>query len=42
MIGDNPKCSRTELGQNTEKSPRDLRRLVVTKSTAEDYQLTLM
>ena len=31
-----------ENGQNTEKSPRDLRRLAVTQSPVKDHQLTLM
>ena len=31
-----------EIGQNTEKSPRDLRRLVVTQNSRKDHQLTLM
>ena len=29
-------------GQNTEKSPGDLRRLAVTQTTVKDHQLTLM
>ena len=29
-------------GQNTEKSPGDLRRLAVTQSPVKDHQLTLM
>ena len=31
-----------EIGQNTEKSPGDLRRLAVTQSPVKDHQLTLM
>ena len=31
-----------ENGQNTEKSPRDLRRLTVTQTPVKDHQLTLM
>ena len=31
-----------ENGQNTEKSPRDLRRLAVTQTPVKDYHLTLM
>ena len=31
-----------ENGQNTEKSPGDLRRLAVTQSPVKDHQLTLM
>ena len=31
-----------EKGQNTEKSPGDLRRLAVTQSPVKDHQLTLM
>ena len=31
-----------ENGQNTEKSPRDLRRLAVTQTPVKDHQLTLM
>ena len=30
-----------EIGQNTEMSPGDLRRLTVTQTLLEDYQLTL-
>ena len=40
--GDCPKYSIVEIGQNTEKSPRDLRRLVVTQTPVKDHQLTLM
>ena len=31
-----------ENGQNTEKSPGDLRRLAVTQTPVKDHQLTLM
>ena len=31
-----------EDGQNTEKSPRDLRRLAVTESPVKNHHLTLM
>ena len=31
-----------ENGQNTEKSPGDLRRLAVTQNPVKDHQLTLM
>ena len=31
-----------ENGQNTEKSPGDLRRLAVTQSSVKDHRLTLM
>ena len=30
-----------EIGQNTEKSPEDLRRLAVTQTPVKDHQLTL-
>ena len=40
--GDHPNNSITENGQNTEKSPGDLRRLAVTQSPVKDHQLTLM
>ena len=40
--GDHPNNSIIENGQNTEKSPRDLRRLAVTQSPVKDHQLTLM
>ena len=41
-IGDHPNYSIIEKGQNTEKSPGDLRRLAVTQTRVEDHQLTLM
>ena len=31
-----------EIGQNTEKSPGDLRRLAVTQTLVKDHQQTLM
>ena len=40
--GDHPNNSIIEDDQNTEKSPGDLRRLVVTQSPVKDHQLTLM
>ena len=32
----------TKVGNNTEKSPRDLRRLAVSQSPVRNYQLTLV
>ena len=40
--GDNPNYSIVEIGQTTEESPGDLRRLVVTQTPVKDHQLTLM
>ena len=40
--GDSPNNSVTEIGQNTEKSPGDLNRLVVTQTSMKDHKLTLM
>ena len=40
--GDPPNYSTIENGQNTEKSPGDLRRLAVTQTPVKDYQLTLI
>ena len=40
--GDHPNNSIIKIGQNTEKSPRDLRRLAVTQSPVRNQQLTLM
>ena len=40
--GNNPKDGIIENGQNTEKSPGDLRRLVVTQTPVKNLQLTLM
>ena len=39
--GDHPNYI-IEIGQNTEKSPGDLRRLAVTKTPVKDHQLTLV
>ena len=38
---DHPKYS-IKIGQNTEKSPGDLRRLAVTQTPVKNHQLTLM
>ncbi len=38
--GDHPNI--IENGQNTEKSPGNLRRLAVTQNPVKNYQLTLM
>ena len=40
--GDHPNQSIIENGENTEKSPGDLRRLAVTQTPVKDHQLTLM
>ena len=40
--GDHPKYSIIDIGQNIEKSPGVLRRLVVTQTQVTDHQLTLM
>ena len=40
--GDYPNNSIIENGQNTEKSPGDLRRLVVTKTAVKNQQLAWM
>ena len=40
--GDHRNDSIIEIGQNTEKSPGDLRKLAVTQTLVKDYQLTLM
>ena len=42
MSGDHPNYSIVENGQNTKRSPGDLRRLAVTQTPMKDYQLTLM
>ena len=42
MSVDHPNNNITENGQNTEKSPGDLRRLAVTQTPAKDHQQTLM
>ena len=40
--GDHPNYGISEIGQNTEKSPGDMRRLAVTQTPLKDHQLTLM
>ena len=40
--GDHPNYNIIENGQNTEKSPGDLRRLAVTQTPVKNHQLTLM
>ena len=40
--GDCPNNSIIEIVQNTEKSPRDLRRLTVTRTPVKDHPLTVM
>ena len=40
--GDHPNNSIVEINQNTEKSPKDLRRLVVTQTPVKGHQLMLM
>ena len=40
--GDHPNYCITEINQNTEKSPRDLRRLAVTQTPVKAHQLTLI
>ena len=40
-VGDHPNYSTIENGQNTEKSPGDLRRLAVTQTPLKDHQRTL-
>ena len=42
ISGCNPKYNIPEIGQNTENSPGDLRRLLVTQAPVKDYQLTLI
>ena len=42
MSGDHPNYRIIENGQNTEKSPGDLRRLAVTQTPVKDHQLTLI
>ena len=39
---DHPNYSIVEFGQNTEKSPRDLQKLVATQTPVKDHQLTLV
>ena len=38
---EHPNYSNTEIGQNTKKSPGDLRRLTLTQIPVENHQLTL-
>ena len=40
--GDRPNYYIIEIGQKTEKSPGDLRRLAVTDTPVKDHQLKLM
>ena len=40
--GDHPNYYIIEIGQNTEKSPGNLKRLAVTQTPIKDHQLTLM
>ena len=40
--GDHPDYSIIKIGQNTEKSPGDLRRLVVAQTPIENHQLKLV
>ena len=42
MSRDNPNYCIIEIGQNTEKSHRNLRRLTVTQTSVKDNQLMLM
>ena len=42
MSGDDSNSYIIEIGQNPEKSPGDLRRLAVTETPEENYQLTLL
>ena len=42
MSGDHPNFYIIENGQNTEKSPGDLRRLAVSQTQVKDHQLKLM
>ena len=42
MSEDHPNHGIIEIGQNTEKSPGDLRRLAVTQTPGKDHQLTLV
>ena len=39
--GDHSYNSIVDIGQNTEKSPGNLRRLIVTQTSVESYQLRL-
>ena len=40
--GNHPNNGIIENGQNTEKSPGDLRRLAIIQTTVKDHQLVLM
>ena len=40
--GDHPNFCVIEIGQNTEKSPGDLRKVAVAQTPVKDHQLTLM
>ena len=42
VSGDHPDFSVIKIGQNTEKSPGDLRRLAVTQTPVKIHQLTLV
>ena len=42
MSGDHPNYCITEIGQNTEKSPGDLGKFVVTQTPESNHQLTLV
>ena len=42
MSGDHPNYYIIENGQNTEKSPGDLRRLAVNQTPVKDHQLKLI
>ena len=41
VSGDHPNYSIVKIGQNTTKSPRDLKRLAVTQIIEKNHQLTL-
>ena len=40
--GDRPEYSIIKIGQESEKSPGELRRLAVTQTSVKNHQLTLM
>ena len=42
ISGEHPNYSSVEIGQNTEKSPGDLRRLAVTQAPVENHHLMLV
>ena len=42
MSGDHPNYSIVEISRNTKRSPGDLRKLSVTQTLVENYQLTLV